>query len=197
MKRPMLLRTLALLAAACCAIGAGQAAAKQPKALSAHAKAAIKKPAAALLIRPGVSIGPIKLGASESEVTRLLGAPDDTTPIAGDRHISQWSGKSLLVGFEGGKAVLVSTHSNVYGLASGLKVGSFGSQAKEQFPNLTTPTVSGMFGLTDEAVGINFLAHPTDNDGEPLMNYDLPPNWTIDEINVFLPPQEVPAPAHP
>jgi hypothetical protein len=175
MKRPWLIRSLALALAASWLAAPTWAHSAPPKIDARH------------LIVPGVGIGPVKLGASEIDVEAILGVPDETIPIDSERHILQWAEKSLLVGIEGKRVVLVSTHSNLYALGSGLKVGDPGARAKKLFPNLTVPDVRGVFGWAGDAYGVNFLNHPTDGDGEPLLSYGLPPEWTIDEINVIAP----------
>lgn len=153
--------------------------------LLAISPAALAKVDPSHLIVPGKSIGPVALGATLAEVKARIGQPDDVRTIDEQHALMQWRDRSLVVGIEADRVVLVGTNSNLYSTYTGLKVGVPGTKALLMFPGLTPPKVRGLFGLADDSMGINFLTHPADENGVPRQEYTLPEDWLIDEINVF------------
>lgn len=146
---------------------------------------ALAKVDPAHLIVPGKAIGPVALGATLAEVKARIGEPNDVRKLDPEHALMQWREQSLVVGLEQDRVVLVGTNSNLYATSTGLKVGVPGSKALHLFPGLTAPKVRGLFGLTDDSMGINFLHHPADENGVPLQQHTLAEDWVIDEINVF------------
>lgn len=82
------------------------------------------------LIRPGIGAGGVRIGMSEGQVLRVLGAPASRTQADGLIHI-EWPGIAVrLIAGPGGRLIEVAVTDRGIRTAEGLGVGSTVAQVK-------------------------------------------------------------------